>query len=182
MDFQFNICYTLFYIDHVCCWYSQHCHRQSKDSTLSLDVILRELGNHNWKGYWPKLDPIHCLSAKSNLLSPFHYTFLFLYPLKTLENLWFFMFLWGTERDQWHENGLKPTIQLLLGIDWKLSKSNNTYCIFFFTIYLFFNRLKIIAAFVVLRSDMKQATSHQLSSVFYQLFNNFWHNLQNLIC
>ena len=182
MDFQFNICYTLFYIDHVCCWYSQHCHRQSKDSTLSLDVILRELGNHNWKGYWPKLDPIHCLSAKSNLLSPFNYTFLFLFRLKTLENLWFFDVFMGYRKRPVAWKRVKAHHTTSLRNRLKLSKSNNTYCNFLFTIYLFFNRLKIIVAFVVLRSDMKQATSHQLSSVFYQLFNNFWHNLQNLIC
>ena len=37
--------------------------------------------------------------------NPFHTTNLFLYSLKTWENLWFSDIFGGIERDQWHEMG-----------------------------------------------------------------------------
>ena len=39
------------------------------------------------------------------LLNPFHVTGLFLYLLKTSENLWFSDVFKGIERDQWQEMG-----------------------------------------------------------------------------
>ena len=36
-------------------------------------------------------------------LNPFNVTDLFLYPLKTSENLWFVMFSGGIEKDKWHK-------------------------------------------------------------------------------
>ena len=39
------------------------------------------------------------------VVNPFHTTGLFIYPLKTSEYLWFFMFLGGIEKDQWHHMG-----------------------------------------------------------------------------
>ena len=42
--------------------------------------------------------------------NPFHATGLFRYSLKTSENLWFFIFSGGIERDQWHEMGERGVI------------------------------------------------------------------------
>ena len=40
---------------------------------------------------------------KTFIINPFHATGLFLYPLKTSENVKFLMFSGGIERDQWHK-------------------------------------------------------------------------------
>ena len=60
----------------------------------SVDTLQERFTMRNWQ-----------ISYTLVVINTFNATGLFLWPLKTSENPWFFMFSGGMKRDQWHEMG-----------------------------------------------------------------------------